>query len=57
MNTDKPSYDDLINIIKDKDFEISRLLSKTQSISNFDFYHTGSKDLICIAGFEGFLRR
>ena len=54
MNTDKPSYDDLINIIKDKDFEISRLLSKTQSISNFDFYHTGSKDLICIAGFEGF---
>ena len=54
MNTDKPSYEDLINIIKDKDFEISRLLRKGQSICNFDFYQTGSKDLVCIAGFEGF---
>ncbi|MBP4142269.1 PAS domain S-box protein [Flavobacterium sp. P4023] len=56
MNNDEPTYNDLLDLIRNKDLEINRLLKKEQSFLNFDFYQKGSQDLVCIAGFDGFIK-
>ncbi|MFV8369376.1 PAS domain S-box protein [Flavobacterium sp. LB2R40] len=56
MHKSKPSYDDLLSILKDREIEINRLLKKEQSINNFEFYLEESQDLVCTIGSDGFLK-
>ncbi|TDE00954.1 PAS domain S-box protein [Flavobacterium sandaracinum] len=56
-NINKPSYDDLLSRIQKQELEINRLLKKEQLSSDLAFYQKVSRDLVCIAGFDGFLKQ
>ena len=56
-NIKKPSYDDLLSRIQEQESEINRLLKKEQFSGELDFYQNGSRDLVCIGGFDGFFKQ
>ena len=56
MKDGRPTYEELLKITKDQEFEINRLLKKEQLITNFDFYFKQSLDLVCLAGTDGFFK-
>ncbi|MET0760687.1 MAG: PAS domain S-box protein [Flavobacterium sp.] len=56
MKEKKPTYDYLLNKIKDQELEINHLLEHKESINNFEFYQKESQDLVCIAGIDGFFK-
>ncbi|EIA08467.1 PAS domain S-box protein [Flavobacterium frigoris] len=55
-NFAKPSYEELLKIVKDQELEIDRLCRKELSATNLDFYFKESLDLICLAGTDGFFK-
>ncbi|MBC7748749.1 MAG: PAS domain S-box protein, partial [Methylotenera sp.] len=56
-NIKKPTYDDLLIRIQEQESEINRLLKKEQFSGELDFYQNGSRDLVCIGGFDGFFKQ
>jgi len=55
-NFAKPTYEELLKIVKDQESEIHRLLKKELSATNLEFYFKESSDLLCIAGTDGFFK-
>ncbi|CAM3065943.1 PAS domain S-box protein [Flavobacterium frigoris] len=56
MKEEKLTYDELLKITKDQEFEINRLREKERLMTNFEFYFNESLDLICLAGTDGFFK-
>ncbi|MFV5700906.1 PAS domain S-box protein [Flavobacterium sp. XS2P12] len=56
MNKAKPTYDDLLNKIKEQELEINQLLKKEESLASFKFFIEESSDLVCIVGIDAFFK-
>jgi PAS domain S-box-containing protein len=56
MKEKRPTYEELLKITKDQEYEISRLIKKERLVANFEFYFKESLDLVCLAGFDGFFK-
>ncbi|SDX12983.1 PAS domain S-box protein [Flavobacterium degerlachei] len=56
-NFAKPTYEELLKIVKVQELEINRLNKKELSATNLDFYFNESLDLVCIAGTDGFFKQ
>lgn len=58
MNTNfpKPTYEDLLKIIANREEEINELRKGRNTLANFEFYLKESLDLVCLAGTDGFFK-
>jgi PAS domain S-box-containing protein len=58
MNTNfpKPTYEDLLKIIANREEEINELRKGRNTLANFEFYIKESLDLVCLAGTDGFFK-
>ncbi|MFV5688081.1 PAS domain S-box protein [Flavobacterium sp. ZT3R25] len=56
MKEAKPTYNDLLNKLKEQDLEIDRLLKKEESLTKFKFFIEESNDLVCIVGTDAFFK-
>ncbi|MFV7235997.1 PAS domain S-box protein [Flavobacterium sp. ZB4R12] len=57
MKEAKPTYDDLLNKLKEQELKIDRLLKKEESLANFKFFIEESNDLVCIVGIDAFFKK
>lgn len=51
-----PTYEELLQIVKDQETKINSLLKRGLLINNFEFYFKESLDLVCLAGTDGFFK-
>ncbi|TRW97975.1 PAS domain S-box protein [Flavobacterium gawalongense] len=57
MKEAKPTYDDLLNKLKEQELKIDRLLKKEESLANFKIFIEESNDLVCIVGIDAFFKK
>lgn len=55
-NFAKPTYEELINTLKDKELQIDHLLKNESSLTNLNFYFKESLDFVGILGADGFYK-
>jgi PAS domain S-box-containing protein len=55
-NFAKPTYEELLKIVKDQELEIKSLRKKESSPSNLESYFIESLDLVCLAETDGFYK-
>ncbi|MFV5695219.1 PAS domain S-box protein [Flavobacterium sp. LB3P122] len=51
-----PTYNDLLNKLRDQELEIDRLQKKEELLSKFKFFIEESNDLVCIVGIDAFFK-
>lgn len=57
MSTPQRTYNDLLNMLQEKDLEINRLNQKAIMDDNFGNLIQGSQDLVCLVGFDGYFKK
>nr|WP_314896113.1 PAS domain S-box protein [uncultured Flavobacterium sp.] len=56
MKEAKPTYDNLLNKLKEQEIKIDRLQKKAESLASFKFFIEESADLVCIVGIDAFFK-
>ncbi|MBP6180730.1 PAS domain S-box protein [Flavobacterium sp.] len=56
MKEAKPTYNDLLNKVKDQELKIAQLLEKKESLTKFKFFIEESSDLVCVVGVDAFFK-
>jgi PAS domain S-box-containing protein len=52
-----PTYDDLLNKLKEQQLEIDCLLNREAELASFKFFIEESNDLVCIVGIDAFFKK
>jgi PAS domain S-box-containing protein len=52
----KPTYEELLEKVKEQEVKITNLITEKSSITNFEFFVNESPDLVCIADFNAYYK-
>ncbi|WP_395048527.1 PAS domain S-box protein [Flavobacterium sp.] len=56
MNNKVPTYEELLENIKNQELIIAQLVEKEESLSKFKFFIEESSDLVCVVGIDAFFK-
>ncbi|WP_051929457.1 PAS domain S-box protein [Flavobacterium sp. 83] len=56
MKEAEPTYNDLLNKLKNQELEIDRLQKQEESLASFKFFIQESDDLVCVVGIDAFFK-